>query len=70
LPDWGYFEFKPIFEDAAVKAILGPIRARYDAATKKREQEILATPIDDQAWAEELKRRADFEAWRKALKTL
>jgi hypothetical protein len=53
-------------KDSAVTAILGPIRARYDAAyqaaIKKREAEIRVTPIDDAAWAEELQRRAGLDA--------
>jgi hypothetical protein len=55
-------DLKRALEDPTVDSILEPIQARYEtacrAAIKKREAEILATPIDDQAWAEELKRRA------------
>lgn len=65
LPKWRQVEFRYLLEDAKVNAILGPIQARYDAAkeaaTEKRKQEILATPIDDQAWDKELKRRASIE---------
>ena len=45
------------------QAIRIPLQ-RYEAGTgssyKKREAEILATPIDDAAWEQELKRRAEL----------
>ena len=48
-----------------IKVILTTIQARYDAAMKAAEEvrlrEIEATPIDDAAWAEELRRRAGIE---------
>jgi hypothetical protein len=56
---------RSIPKDKEVGEILGPIMARCEAAReaaiKKRELEILATPIDDEAWQAELHRRADFE---------
>jgi hypothetical protein len=45
-----------------VKEVLAPILTHYqgalETARKKREQEILATPNDGAAWAQELERRA------------
>jgi hypothetical protein len=47
------------------RAPLATIKARYDAALKAAEEvrprEIEATPIDDAAWEEELRRRASIE---------
>jgi len=36
-------------------------RANRDAAVEKRTQEIASTPIDDEAWADELRRRARLD---------
>ena len=53
---------------AAATAILASVIARYqaayDVARDKREEEILATPIDNAASAEELRRLADLNAGR------
>jgi hypothetical protein len=54
-----------ILEDAEVDKAWRTIAVRYvaarEAAEEKRRQEILATPIDDAAWEEELQRRADID---------
>jgi hypothetical protein len=51
-----------ILEEVEVGKALRPIAVRYcaarEGAAEKRKQEILATPIDDAAWEEELQRRA------------
>jgi hypothetical protein len=53
-----------------IEPVLATIKARYDAAKKTAEvvrlRQIEATPIDDAAWEEELRRRASLEkeGWR------
>jgi hypothetical protein len=58
LPSW-----MPSDSEAAkiFQPILDRYKAAYKAATEKREQEILSTPIDDDAWAKELEYRARAE---------
>jgi hypothetical protein len=53
-----------------VKCVLAPFatlmaryKAAYDAAWVVREQEILATPIDDEAWEQELRHREEIDAY-------
>jgi hypothetical protein len=58
LPSW-----MPKDSEAAkvFQPILDRYKAAHEAGMEKRTQEILATPIDDQAWEAELKKRARCE---------
>jgi hypothetical protein len=63
-----------LLDDANGARVLKPILLKFKtahaAAEVKREQEILATPIDDEAWEEELQRRASIDQpWTGLLKS-
>lgn len=51
------------------KHIFAALRARHDAARaaaiEAKRQEIEQTPVDDNAWQDELARRARIEAWER-----
>ena len=48
----------------AIEPLISRYKAAREAAEEQRKREILATPIDDAAWAKELARRAEIEQWR------
>jgi hypothetical protein len=58
-----------LWRQPQIEVLLTTILARRDAAREAawevRRRQIEATPIDDAAWEEELRRRADIEEWRK-----
>jgi hypothetical protein len=66
-------ELQPHWYDTEVPFLIvlrSRYRATWQAALATYRAEVEARPIDDEAWAQELKRRAGIEEWRVSLKTM